>query len=528
MKVMGRTQRGVLARRLLVWLTVIGVVATGFTAIGALAATPPGPPSALKATVDLGGVHLSWQPGAGAQTYLVYRNGTQVSPSSQTATTFTDLPPNGTYTYSVQSWNSTGGLSTPVTINVTVNIPPPGTPTGLVGPVDPGGVHLSWQPAANAFTYAVYRNGTQISPSSQTTTAFTDTSIQNGQTYTYTVRTWNASGLSAPATLNVAVNIPPGVPTGLQAFVDSVGVHLSWSPAANAATYAVYRNGTQISPSNQATTAFADSASGNGSFTYSVRTWNVTGLSAAASIPVTVNIPPPAIPTGLSATVDQAGIHLTWQPAANAATYALYRNGTQISPAGQTGTIFNDANVVHGTTYAYTVRSWNAGAFSAPSAALNVADNPGPPPPGQDWPTFLHDNARSASNTETVINAANAPTLALKWSTATGNSVVSSPAVVNGVVYVGSWDGFEYAINSSTGAVIWKTSLGQTTDPNCSYPVTAGITSGATVQGGVVYVGGGDSFWYALDANTGAVLWKVFTGDNSVAGAHYNWSSPLI
>src|SRR6202035_5829423 len=40
--------------------------------------------------------------------------------------------------------------------------------------------------------------------------------------------------------------------------------------------------------------------------------------------------------------------------------------------------------------------------------------------------------------------------------------------------------------------------------------------------------GGGDSFWYALDANTGAILWKVFTGDNSQAGAHYNWSSPLI
>ena len=32
---------------------------------------------------------------------------------------------------------------------------------------------------------------------------------------------------------------------------------------------------------------------------------------------------------------------------------------------------------------------------------------------------------------------------------------------------------------------------------------------------GVVYVGGGDSDWYALDASTGAVLWDVNTGDNS-------------
>src|SRR6202043_2339039 len=134
----------------------------------------------------------------------------------------------------------------------------------------------------------------------------------------------------------------------------------------------------------------------------------------------------------------------------------------------------------------------------------------------------------SGSSTVTVLNAANAPTLGVKWSTTTGNSVVASAAVVNGGAYVGSWDGFEYALNASTGAVVWKTSIGITTDPNCSYPVTAGVTSGATVQNGVVYVGGGDSFWYALDANSGAILWKVFTGDNSVAGAHYNWSSPLI
>ncbi|HEY4869322.1 MAG TPA: PQQ-binding-like beta-propeller repeat protein, partial [Candidatus Dormibacteraeota bacterium] len=146
----------------------------------------------------------------------------------------------------------------------------------------------------------------------------------------------------------------------------------------------------------------------------------------------------------------------------------------------------------------------------------------------QDWPTYLHDNARSGSSAETVLNAANASTLGVKWAATTGNSVVANAAVVNGVVYVGSWDGFEYALNATTGAVIWKTGLGSTTDPNCSYPVTAGVTSSATVQNGVVYVGGGDSFWYALDANTGAILWKVFTGDNSVAGAHYNWSSPLI
>ena len=48
------------------------------------------------------------------------------------------------------------------------------------------------------------------------------------------------------------------------------------------------------------------------------------------------------------------------------------------------------------------------------------------------------------------------------------------------------------------------------------------------MQNHVVYVGGGDSYWYALDAYTGAILWKVFTGDTSADKGFYNWSSPLI
>ena len=49
-------------------------------------------------------------------------------------------------------------------------------------------------------------------------------------------------------------------------------------------------------------------------------------------------------------------------------------------------------------------------------------------------------------------------------------------------------------------------------------PPVIGVTSAAAVAGGVVYVGGGDTYWYALDAVSGAVLWKVYTGDNSQAG----------
>jgi outer membrane protein assembly factor BamB len=148
-------------------------------------------------------------------------------------------------------------------------------------------------------------------------------------------------------------------------------------------------------------------------------------------------------------------------------------------------------------------------------------------PVPQDWPTFLHDTARSGASGETFLNTANVTLLKKRWSYLTGGVVAASPTIVGGVVYIGSWDGYEYAIDAKLGTLKWKTFIGITTDANCN-PPKIGVTSSATVFNGVVYVGGGDSNWYALDNATGAVLWTVPTGDNSATGAHYNWSSPLI
>ncbi|HET8909808.1 MAG TPA: PQQ-binding-like beta-propeller repeat protein, partial [Ktedonobacterales bacterium] len=144
------------------------------------------------------------------------------------------------------------------------------------------------------------------------------------------------------------------------------------------------------------------------------------------------------------------------------------------------------------------------------------------------WPTFMHDNQRTGASADTTLSTSNAAQLGKVWSFLTGGMIASQPAVVNGVVYVGSWDGYEYALDATTGAMLWKTFLGTTTASPTCFPSQMGISSSATVQNGVVYVGGGDAYWYALDATTGAVLWKVYTGDNSATGGHYNWSSPLI
>jgi eukaryotic-like serine/threonine-protein kinase len=77
--------------------------------------------------------------------------------------------------------------------------------------------------------------------------------------------------------------------------------------------------------------------------------------------------------------------------------------------------------------------------------------------------------------------------------------VSSSPAVVNGVVYVGSMDYKVYALNASTGAVIWN------------YTTGGSVGSSPAVADGKLFVGSDDARVYALNATTGTLVWSYLT-----------------
>jgi outer membrane protein assembly factor BamB len=100
--------------------------------------------------------------------------------------------------------------------------------------------------------------------------------------------------------------------------------------------------------------------------------------------------------------------------------------------------------------------------------------------------------------------ALDAATGALKWKFETKNVVHSSPAVVDGTVFFGSWDTYLYAVDAATGQEKWKFKTGE--DP-VNFNQT-GIQSSPAVVDGVVYFGCRDSNVYAVDAATGQEKWK--------------------
>jgi outer membrane protein assembly factor BamB len=109
-----------------------------------------------------------------------------------------------------------------------------------------------------------------------------------------------------------------------------------------------------------------------------------------------------------------------------------------------------------------------------------------------------------------------------QWSFPTGDTIAATPALEYGQVYIGSWDGYEYSLNQTTGAQTWRTFLGRATNPACD---TLGVTSSPVIINGTGYLGGGIGNWYALNLISGHVLWSVPTG--SISTGHYNWSSPV-
>jgi polyvinyl alcohol dehydrogenase (cytochrome) len=144
------------------------------------------------------------------------------------------------------------------------------------------------------------------------------------------------------------------------------------------------------------------------------------------------------------------------------------------------------------------------------AGVLLIADNV-PPPSG--WPMFGQNPANTATNsTETIISTKNVGHLLTKWTFTTGGDVSARAAVVNGVAYFPDWGGNLWAVNANNGQRIWGHQLSD-------YGLASGTVSRTSpaVANGLVYIGTqynasapGSSGWLlAINAATGNVVWKM-------------------
>jgi outer membrane protein assembly factor BamB len=144
------------------------------------------------------------------------------------------------------------------------------------------------------------------------------------------------------------------------------------------------------------------------------------------------------------------------------------------------------------------------------------------------------------------VNPANAGSLKAAWSFQEQPPVgkgqpqggfSASPTVADGMVFIGSETGNFYALQESTGQLVWQRTLDyEQVGGNGNCRNARGITGTATVApdprtGSLTVYAAGARYLYALDAATGVLEWKALvgpTGSAAVRGAYYNYASPTV
>ena len=330
---------------------------------------------------------VSWNKVNGAESYIVYRKTTgswMKAAVLQNVSEYTDknVEEGKTYTYTIRavkgsimsSYDETGKS---ITMSDTLKAPVLSEPS-LSGK----NVLVKWSKVAKADGYIVYRktqwtNWMRVSVLGKEATEYLDTTVNNGVTYTYTVRATRGNELSDYDKTGKSIKVPEleklTMPVLNDVTVSSGKAIVTWGKVSAAEEYYVYRrsgnaNWTRIKEIAGADNTRYEDASVKEGFTYAYTVRAVRGMELSdydkagksVTIPVPVSLKTPTLQTAVN---EVGGVKISWSKVENAAGYLVYRKTAQsgwsrIGELKNGSTVsFKDTRAVSGTTYAYTVRA---------------------------------------------------------------------------------------------------------------------------------------------------------------------------
>ena len=146
------------------------------------------------------------------------------------------------------------------------------------------------------------------------------------------------------------------------------------------------------------------------------------------------------------------------------------------------------------------------GAVFATAGALLLSPAPALADSSEDWPMFGQNlqNTASAQGDDDGKAVSAAASLKPKWTFTTGGDVSARAAVVKDVAYFPDWGGNLWAVNAKKGTKVWGKKLS-----DYGLPANTQSRTSPAVIDGVVYVGTQEGAWLlAIDAKSGNLKWK--------------------
>jgi polyvinyl alcohol dehydrogenase (cytochrome) len=164
------------------------------------------------------------------------------------------------------------------------------------------------------------------------------------------------------------------------------------------------------------------------------------------------------------------------------------------------------AEFVTGKTFATALST-----TPSPRAMCTPANAPFAPGTAPSWSGWGHDSSNTRYQNAPGLAAADVPKLKLKWAFAFPGDLqsYSQTTIAGGRIFVGSWGGKVYSLNAATGCIHWYFDAGA--------GVRSAISIGQIGTRYAAFFGDQQGNAYAVDATTGAQIWKTHVDDFPVA-----------
>ena len=253
-------------------------------------------------------------------------------------------------------------------------------------------VTLTWDPVPGASGYLIHRDYVFAKWVPAGTTTWTDTTVVEGETYRYQLRSQVSNGnFSSPSPLQTITvfddgGLPPfGTPPDVVVETNGVDeVSIEWGQVDDATGYLIHRDYVFLKWVPFTESSYVDDTVVQGqTYRYQVRAQSADGSFSAPSPLARVTVSPdgpdntpPETPPNAAAVLDGAEVDVTWDPAVDdvgVTGYLIHRNWQFYAFVTGDITAYTDAAVEAGVRYRYQVRSQDAaGNVSAPTELLVV------------------------------------------------------------------------------------------------------------------------------------------------------------